>query len=162
MTRIESNGSFLIQPSGLIEFVGNGGGENQVVTFNKEYSSFESTDLEDLFGGACVSQYASEPPSKRPSGDDLEIGDLWTNKDSKFLSIWDGEKWVLVKTINGNPVGTIIQNVQTSPSAPPPVGYLACDGTPCPPEYEDLASLLFDINGDTDLPNLALGFFIKY
>ncbi len=163
MAKAEANGSFLIKSTGAVEYIGSGGGDNQIVTFNPENSSFEDTDLEELFGGACVSQYVPDPPSERPNGSDLEIGDFWTNSNTQILSIWsDDEQWVYVKAINGTPVGTIIQSIITGFLAPPPIGYLACDGTPCPPQFTELSALLLTYNGDTDLPSLGSGFFIKF
>lgn len=160
--RIESNGSFYVE-KGSFKYTGQKPSEiDQVVTYDYENGEVTSTDLSKLTGGASLCQYVSNPPSQRPRGYELQIGDLWIDKESKLIHVWDGNEWILAKTINGNPVGTIIQNIQTSTLAPPPAGYLACDGTPCPPEYEELASLLFDINGNTTLPNLAPGFFIKY
>lgn len=160
--RIESNGSFYVS-KGTFNYVGQKPADiDQVVTFDYDSGEVTSTDLSKLRGDACVSQYESDPPSTRPRGAELQIGDLWTDKESKFIYIWDGKQWVFVKTINGNPVGTIIQNIQTDPLAAPPAGYLLCDGTQCPPEYEELLALLFEVNGNTLLPNLGGGFFIKY
>ena len=163
MARAESNGSFLVKSTGAIEYIGSGGGDNQIVTYNPDNESFEDTNLEDLFGGACVSQYLPDAPSKRPNDADLEIGDFWTNSNTKILSIWsDEERWVYVQTINGTPVGTIIQSIIDGFLAPPPVGYLACDGTPCPPQFEALSDLLLTYSGNTDLPSLPPGNFIKF
>lgn len=157
MARVESNGSFLVKQTGEIDYIGTGGGENQVVTFNSDNSSFESTNLEDLFGGACVSQYTKDAPGKRPKGAELEVGDFWTRQSDKRLHIWDGEFWVAVTVINGNPVGTIIQKLGLGV----PSGYLACDGTPCPPQYTELIAILLDTTGEIDLPTIAGG-YIKY
>ena len=163
MSRAESNGSFLVREGGAVQYIGSGGGDNQIVTYNPDTESFEDTDLEDLFGGACVSQYVPDAPSERPNGADLEIGDFWTDSNTKILHIWsDDERWVYVKTINGNPVGTTITTVITGLLAPPPLGYLACDGTPCPPQFEELSALLLFNTGSIDLPSLAPGFFIKF
>ena len=163
MTRAESNGSFLVKSTGVVDYIGSGGGDNQIVTYNPENESFENTDLENLFGGACVSQYVPDAPEKRPNGADLEIGDFWTNSETRIISIWsDEEEWVYVETINGTPVGTIIQSIIDGPLAPPPVGYLPCDGTPCPPQFEALSDLLLTYSGNTDLPSLPPGNFIKF
>lgn len=163
MARAESNGSFLVREGGAVQYIGSGGGDNQIVTFNPETESFEDTNLEDLFGGACVSQYLPDAPSKRPNDADLEIGDFWTNSETQILSIWSDElRWVYVKTINGTPVGTIIQSIIVGFLAPPPIGYLACDGTRCPPQFDELSDLLIQYNGDDNLPALAPGNFIKF
>lgn len=160
--RIESNGSFYVS-KGTFQYTGLPPSDlDQVVTFDYDRKEVTSTDLTKLFGGACVSQYTEDAPSKRPRGRDLEIGDFWTQKGSRILHIWDGDSWVRVHTINGNPVGTIIQNINTSILAAPPGGYLACDGTPCPTQYTELRALLLANTGDIILPNLASGFFIKY
>lgn len=167
MTRADANGSFLIS-GGKVNFIGQSGGDdNQIVTFNGDNSSFESTNLDDLVGNACVSQYTDNPPSTRPSTNvkdrpPLEIGDLWTDRDNKLHYIWDGDEWIFVKTINGNPIGTIIETVITDLLAPPPLGYLRCDGLVCPPEFEELRAILFANQGDFLLPNRAPGFFIKF
>lgn len=154
--RIESNGSFYVS-KGTFQYTGLPPTDiDQVVTFDYEKKEVTSTDLSKLQGIACVSQYESSPPSKRPRNRDLEVGDLWTDKETKLLHIWDGLGWVLVETINGNPVGTIIQNIGAA--AP---GYLVCDGTPCPPQYTDLINLLLATTGGTLLPNIT-GSFIKY
>ena len=162
MARAESNGSFRIKSTGAVEYIGSGGGDNQIVTYNPDTESFEDTDLDELFGGACVSQYVDSAPSERPNGADLEIGDFWTDKNTRILHIWDGDSWDRVLTINGNPVGTIITTVDSRPFAPVPAGYLACTGLPCPPEYNALSSLLLEATGSTDLPNLPGGNWIKY
>ena len=163
MARAESNGSFLVKSTGVVDYIGTGGGDNQIVTYNPENESFENTDLENLFGGACVSQYVPDAPKKRPNGADLEIGDFWTNSETRIISIWsDEEEWVYVETINGTPVGTLIQSIIDGFLAPPPVGYLACDGTPCPPQFEELSDLLLTYSGNTDLPSLPPGNFIKF
>lgn len=48
MGRIEANGSFYVKNSGF-QFTGfDGEDENQVVTFNKDFGAFESTDLSKL------------------------------------------------------------------------------------------------------------------
>lgn len=163
MARADSNGSFLVKSTGVIDYIGSGGGDNQIVTYNPDNKSFENTDLENLFGGACVSQYVPSAPKKRPNGADLEIGDFWTNSETKLLSVWsDEEKWVFIKAINGTPVGTIIQSIRTGFFSLPPLGYLACDGSPCPPEYEELQDLLVANTGSTNLPDIVTpGFFIK-
>lgn len=163
MDRVPSNGSFLIKGNGAVSFVGSGFGDaNQIVTFNPDFDSLESTDLGELFGGACVSQYVPDAPSERPRGGELEIGDLWTNSNTDIMSIYDGERWVFVKTINGVAVGTIITHINSGPLATPPAGYLRCDGTVCPPQYDELADLLFANNGNTNLPSLPDGQFIKF
>jgi len=150
MARAKSNGSFLIKPTGEVQFIGGAGGDNQIVTYNPDFKSLENTNLEDLFGGSCVSQYLPDPPSKRPRGADLEVGDFWTNSEDKLIHIWDGEKWVPVNSNNGNPVGTVVVTIKPTVS----LGYLRCDGTLCPEEYEELRTLLFDTNGDFLLPLL--------
>ncbi len=161
MSRAEANGSFVIAKGG-VQYIGNGpDDDNQIVTYNFDDGGLESTGLDKLFGGACVSQYQSGAPSSRPRGGDLEIGDFWTDSDSKLLHIWDGDEWVRVKAINGNPVGTTIQTIDTLALTPPP-GYLLCDGTPCPPQFTELAAMLLANTGDTLLPNLAAGTFIKF
>ena len=161
MSRAESNGSFVIAKGG-VQYIGTGpDDDNQIVTYNFEDGGLESTGLDKLFGGSCVSQYQSGAPSSRPRGGELEIGDFWTDTGSKFLHIWDGEQWVLVKTINGNPVGTIIQTFDTVSLLPPP-GYLLCDGTLCPEEYGQLRAILFANTGDFFLPNLGPGSLIKF
>lgn len=155
--RIESNGSFYVS-KGTFQYTGLPPTDiDQVVTFDYDKKEVTSTDLSKLQGIACVSQYESSPPTKRPRNRDLEIGDLWTDKETKFLHIWDGNGWVLVETINGNPVGTIIQKLGLGV----PAGYLACDGTPCPPQYTELIAILLDVTGETDLPSIAGG-YIKY
>jgi len=163
MARAEANGSFLVKSTGAIEYIGSGGGDNQIVTYNPENESFEDTDLENLFGGACVSQYVPDPPKKRPNDADLEIGDFWTNSETQILSIWsDEERWVYVNTINGTPTGTIITTVITGFPANPPVGYLPCDGSPCPPQFSALSDLLLANSGSTNLPTGGAGVFIKF
>lgn len=162
MARAESNGSFRVKSSGAVQYIGTGGGDNQIVTYNPDNEAFENTDLEELFGGACVSQYVPDPPKNRPNGADLEIGDFWTDSDTDIIRIYDGDDWVFVKTINGVATGTIINHVITTPLAVPPGGYLRCDGTPCPPQYSELAQLLLDNTGSTDLPSLPAGSFIKF
>lgn len=164
MGRADANGSFLVKSTGAVEYMGTGGGDNQLVTFNPENNSFENTNLEDLFGGACVSQYTQQPPTTRPKPQEaeLEIGDFWTRKSDRILHIWDGTSWVQVYTANGNPIGTIITTVNTVQFTPPPPGYLACDGTPCPPEYEELRAILFAATGSFVLPNRGFGVYIKF
>jgi len=155
--RIESNGSFYVVKGGF-RYTGLPPADiDQVVTFDYEKNEVTSTDLSKLQGNACVSQYTSSAPSKRPRGAELQIGDFWTDKESKILRIWDGEGWVAVKAINGTPVGTIIQNI----SVLPPSGYLDCNGLPCPPQYTELTNLLLATTGDILLPNIA-GSFIKH
>ena len=159
MARAEANGSFLITEGGAVSYIGSGGGENQIVTFNPDNSSFEDTNLENLFGRSSLSQYTPTPPTSRPDDFDLEIGDLWTSSITKLLYIWtDDEVWIHVKTINGNPVGTIIENINFAT----PSGYLPCNGEPCPPQFNELSELLFTNTGSTNLPLKGLGFFIKF
>lgn len=163
MDRVPSNGSFLVKSTGAVDFTGSGFGDpNQIVTFNPDFGSLESTDLGELFGGACVSQYTPDPPSERPRGGDLEIGDFWTDSNTKYLSVWDGDKWVRIKCPEAVQVGTIINHINDGPLAPPPSGYLRCDGGICPPQFSALASLLFTNNGNTNLPSLPDGFFVKF
>lgn len=198
--RIESNGSFYVS-KGTFQYTGLPPGDiDQVVTFDYETKEVTSTDLSKLLRNNCVSQYESSPPSSRPRGGELQVGDFWTDKESKLLHIWDGDQWVLVKAtariitsegpptslepvegdtyfdestlrtyiyysgswvvtspFNTSPVGTIIQNV----SITPPLGYLACDGTPCPPQYTELVNLLITSNGNSLLPDIP-GAFIKF
>lgn len=162
MARAESNGSFYVARGGF-QYTGiDGKDDNQICTYNPDNKSVEVTDLDALVGGSCVSQYEENAPSERPRGGELEIGDLWTQKGSRLLHIWDGDGWIRVHTVNGNPVGTIIQNINTTPLAPPPAGYLNCDGTICPSQYSELRDLLFDINGDFVLPSLPAGSYIKF
>lgn len=161
--KVDSNGSFRVKGNGAVEFTGVSSGDpNQIVTFNPEFDSLESTDLGELFGGACVSQYVPDPPNERPKGDELQIGDLWTDSDTDIMHIYDGDRWVFVKTINGVATGTIITHIITAPLEAPPGGYLRCDGSPCPPQYTELANLLLDQTGSTDLPSLPAGNFIKF
>lgn len=168
MTRADANGSFLVNSTGKVNFIGQqGSDDNQVVTFNSENKSFESTNLDDLVGNACVSQYTDNAPSTRPftnvkDNPPLEIGDLWTDRDNKLHYVWDGDEWILIKAINGNPIGTIIDTVITDPLALPPAGYLRCDGTICPPEFEELRAILLANQGNFLLPNRASNFFIKF
>ena len=167
MPRADANGSFYVTKGGF-EYTGiDGADENQIVTYDSELNAITATNLDDLVGGACVSQYTDDAPTTRPSTKvkdkpPLEIGDFWTQKGSRLLHIWDGENWDRVLTINGNPVGTTILTVITAPLAPPPAGYLACDGTPCPPEFNALTQVLLENTGSTDLPNLGPGYFIKH
>jgi len=162
MDKVDSNGSFRVKGTGAVEFTGVASGDpNQIVTFNPEYSSLESTDLGELFGGACVSQYVPDPPDGRPRGGELEIGDLWTDSDTDIMHIYDGERWVFVKTVNGVATGTIITHIITTPLQAPS-GYLICDGTPCPTQYDELSDLLLAQTGSTDLPSLPAGNFIKF
>ncbi len=160
MERAEANGSFLIKSTGAVEYIGSGGGNNQIVTYNPDNESFEDTDLENLFNGACVSQFEPSPPTERPNEDDLEIGDFWTNSNTKILSIWSAEEgpWVFVNAVNGNPIGCIIESI----SQTPPSGYLACDGTPCPTQYVVLNDMLIQNTGSRNLPNRGVGFYIKF
>ena len=168
MTRADANGSFLVNSTGKVNFIGQqGSDDNQIVTFNSENKSFESTNLDDLVGNACVSQYTDNAPSTRPftnvkDNPPLEIGDLWTDRDNKLHYVWDGDEWILIKAINGNPIGTIIDTVITDPLALPPAGYLRCDGTICPPEFEELRAILLANQGNFLLPNRASNFFIKF
>ena len=162
MTRADANGSFRILSSGAIQYTGTGGGDNQIVTYNPDNESFEDTNLEELFGGACVSQYLPSAPSKRPNGGDLEVGDFWTATGNKFIHIWDGDEWIQVKTVNGNPVGTIIQTIADSLTATAPEGYLLCDGTLCPEEFTQLRAMLLANTGDFFLPSLPGGNYIKH
>ena len=125
MARADSNGSFYVSRGGF-KYTGNrGADDNQIVTYDPDLEAVTATDLGNLFGGACVSQYEPSAPTTRPRGGELEIGDFWTDTGSKLLHIWDGDEWVLVKTINGNPVGTIIQSFNTVALTAPP-GYLFC------------------------------------
>lgn len=160
--RIESNGSFYVS-KGTFKYTGLPPSDiDQVVTFDYDKKEVTSTDLSKLRGDTSVSQYESDPPSKRPRKAELQIGDLWTDKESKLLYIWDGDSWILVNASNGNPVGTIIQTIRIAPLSAPPAGYLNCDGTLCPPQFVELSALLLANTGDTFLPALAAGFVIKY
>lgn len=163
--KASSDGSFLMV-NGNPKFIGNqlSNDPNTVVTFDSETSSMQAVPAGKLFKDLeyAVSMITNQPPEERPNGDDLEIGDFWTNKRTSILYVWDGDEWLPIAAINGNPVGTIITNINTDPLAPPPSGYLKCDGTPCPPEYEDLRQLLLASTGSFVLPTRAPGVFIKF
>ena len=161
MPKVPSNGSMYIKNGGF-EYTGiKGEDPNQVMTFDPERGSVGPADLTGLMGGSCVSQYTENAPKERPRGGDLQIGDFWTKKSTKIISIWDGEKWKYVKTINGVITGTIIQSIYTTPLTPPPDGYLRCDGEPCPEEFTDLKNLLQLETGSINVPTLPAGFLIK-
>lgn len=154
--KVDSNGSFLVKSTGAIEYQGlTSGDNNQIATYDADNGALTSVNLEDLIDQFrfffSVSQYESSEPSTRPKPekDKLEIGDLWTDKDTKFIYIWDGGSWVQIKNPSGVPVGTIISNL----SLTPPSGYLACDGSVCPPQYTELRALLPTGN----LPSLSPG-----
>lgn len=136
--KVDANGSFLVKTGGAVNFIGTkSDDENQVVTFNGETSELESTDASLLFDDIyCVSQYEDSAPDRRPNGDRLLQGDLWTSSIDKNFYVWteDGEVWIPAST----PTGTVIQSV----SSTPPSGYLLCDGSECPPQYTTLRSML--------------------
>ena len=147
--KVDSNGSFLVKTGGVINYIGTkSDDENQVVTFNNESNELESTDASLLFDDIyCVSQYEDSAPGERPNGDELLEGDLWTSSIDKNFYVWsEDEVWIPAST----PTGTIIQSVAPAP----PTGYLLCDGSTCPPQYEVLRSML--IAPDFFLPGSPL------
>lgn len=169
MDRVASNGSFYVSDGGFKYSGTRSGDPNQIVTFDIDAGQVNSTDLDELFDNDfCVSQYTFEAPATRPirkgqkKGADLEVGDFWTDRATGVLSIWDSDSWVYIKPINGNPVGTIINTVITNTPVVPPTGYLACDGTPCPPQYTELSDLLLANSGSILLPAGVPGQFIKF
>ena len=162
---VQPNGSLRVKSTGAIDFQGPGLGSdnNQVATYNEAYG-IGSTNLGDLLEqfitDYSVCQVSDGAPNERPEGDDLEAGDLWVKSGDRSLSYYDGSDWYPIRT--DSPVGTIITTIITAPLASPPGGYLRCDGTECPLDYDDLRNLLFENNGDYDLPNRPAGDFIKF
>ncbi len=163
--KVDSNGSFLVKSTGAIQYQGiESGDNNQIATYDDEFGALTAVNLEDLIDQFkfffCVSQYASSEPNKRPEPDDdeLERGDLWTDTDTKFMYIWDESDWIQIKSPGANPVGTIISNL----SITPPAGYLACDGTPCPPQYTALLALLPSGNLPSINPGSQTFAYVKF
>jgi hypothetical protein len=147
--KVDANGSFLVKTGGAINFIGAKSDDaNQIVTFNEETSELQSTDASLLFDEIyCVSQYEDSAPDKRPNGDELLQGDLWTSSIDKNFYVWSEEEelWIPAST----PTGTVIQSV----SPTPPSGYLLCNGLECPPQFALLRSLLAP---DFLLPNIPV------
>ena len=162
---VQPNGSLRVKSTGAIDFqgAGLGGDNNQVATYNEAYG-IGSTNLGDLLEqfitDYSVCQVSDKEPKERPEGDNLEPGDLWVKDGDRTLFFYTGNEWLPIRT--DSPVGTIITTIITDPVASPPSGYLKCDGTECPAQYEDLRELLFENNGDFELPNRPNGDFIKF
>ena len=163
--KVDSNGSFLVKSTGAIQYQGlESGDNNQIATYDADNGALTSSNLEDLIGQFefffAVSQYTGSEPSTRPEPEstELEIGDLWTDTATKFMYIWDGSAWVLLRSPDSNPVGTVISNV----SLVAPAGYLPCDGTPIPSQYTQLLALIPGGSTPSVNPGAGLFAYIKF
>ena len=97
-----TNGSFLIGTGGYVKFTGaQSGDRNQIVTWGESGNQIESTNFSDLLAlyeeEFAVSIVSPDEPTLRPQGEDLKLGDLWYQSNTR-------EQYIFTNGIDNLPV----------------------------------------------------------